>query len=507
MSAIKSVITLPLSVLLAALPYLAATNAQSDAPPSSLPSDQPLQPSTPGPGATNTPSIGGGTGGNAFQLQDYLTFLNASGYTALSNALGQANGTSDGRQWISQLTDGNWTVFAPTNDAFAAVPQELSSNTTALADYLSYHFVHGDLSGPPISPVTPAGPLPAPSVGPDRMSRRRLFSRQDQGLPAPESPESPQGQPGQGDPQGQLDDQLLSTTFPNTTIARTALNASDFVQLEGGKAQVLAWTRFESQPNVTILNQLTSDNQNVTVGNATHWRNLSSPRSTVSWYPLGPSLRLWRLSPSSDFVNFVGQVQLPDSNGTNVSAIEAFQSLQGFTLFAPSSSVAGLMETLQGINQANVPAILMNHIADNSTSDGSDDSMDITSAGGQSFSFTSNSTGLFVSVGNDTIAQVVQPDILVENGVIHLIDRLLFQSDSDSSEASAAVSSYSSAAAADTSTDTQAIIYPFPTPSTDISSDQPTATVGTSIEVSATPDVSVVPPSMPSSFRIRRGLL
>lgn len=147
-----------------------------------------------------------------------------------------------------------------------AVPQNVSSNATTLADYLSYHFVHGDLSGPSISLVTPPGPLPMPSAGPGRSDSLisvplptpsevalRHSRRQDQGLPAPQSPE---GQPGPAVPDGQSNDQLLSTIFPNTTVARTTLNASEFVQLEGGRAQVLAWTRFASELNATILNQL-----------------------------------------------------------------------------------------------------------------------------------------------------------------------------------------------------------------------------------------------------------
>lgn len=44
-------------------------------------------------------------------------------------------------------------------------------------------------------------------------------------------------------------------TYPKTTIGRTALNASNLVQLEGNKAQVLAWARFSPDNKIRILNQ------------------------------------------------------------------------------------------------------------------------------------------------------------------------------------------------------------------------------------------------------------
>mgnify|MGYP001163274012 CR=1 FL=1 len=53
-------------------------------------------------------------------LGEYISFLNDSGYTSLSNVLLQANSTPYGQQWISQLSEGNWTVFAPTNEASAS---------------------------------------------------------------------------------------------------------------------------------------------------------------------------------------------------------------------------------------------------------------------------------------------------------------------------------------------------------------------------------------------------
>ena len=50
--------------------------------------------------------------------------------------------------------------------------------------------------------------------------------------------------------------QLESGIFPNVTLGRTLLNASELVQLPGNNSQVLAWTRGDENSNVTILNQM-----------------------------------------------------------------------------------------------------------------------------------------------------------------------------------------------------------------------------------------------------------
>lgn len=64
-------------------------------------------------------------------------------------------------------------------------------------------------------------------------------------------------------------------------------------------------------------------------------------------------------------------------------------------------------------------------------------SQNYTSAGGEGLSFNLNETGQYVTLGNTT-AQIVQPDVLLPNGVVHIIDRVLFDTDSNPSAASSA---------------------------------------------------------------------
>lgn len=60
-----------------------------------------------------------------------------------------------------------------------------------------------------------------------------------------------------------------------------------------------------------------------------------------------------------------------------------------------------------------------------------------TSAAGEPLSFSRNETGQYVTSGNVT-ALIVQSDVLLPNGVIHVIDRVLVNTQSDSGAASSA---------------------------------------------------------------------
>jgi hypothetical protein len=63
-----------------------------------------------------------------------------------------------------------------------------------------------------------------------------------------------------------------------------------------------------------------------------------------------------------------------------------------------------------------------------------------TSAAGEPFKFTTNSTGTFVTSANST-AQIIQSDIIIQNGVVHVIDGVLLNTASNSTAAAAAYSS------------------------------------------------------------------
>ncbi|KAF6753283.1 hypothetical protein DFP72DRAFT_1003275 [Ephemerocybe angulata] len=433
-------------------------------------------------------------------FSDYLTFLNSTGYTAFSSALQQAQSTDSGKQWIDQLSNGQWTVFAPSNQAFSSAPSNVSSDP---GTYLSYHYVYGNAFGSQNS--SSGGGSGGGGSSSQSQSQSTSSSGGGGGSQTSSSPQSSSTASGysrrafwfklpflQSGGDGSSNSSLgnVTATYPNTTIGRTLLNNSTLVQLEGpqdgnnSRHQVLAWS--QSQENgVFVLNQV----QNTTVGNTTTWRNLLIANIDHVLVPPGNVSAALTAVNDTALLNLLNTIQVPSSSGGggNVSALQAAESARGFTFFAPSQDAftSEFNNTLQGLqgNQSALATLLQNHYANgttryspslnqlaqaNSSSSGggsggsggsgsnSTSGGQLFSAAGEPFSFSQNSTGLFVSNGNGTSAQVIRPDILVQNGVIHLIDRFLFNEQSNPAAASSAISS-ASAAATESSTDTAII--------------------------------------------------
>ncbi|KAJ2917149.1 hypothetical protein MD484_g3237, partial [Candolleomyces efflorescens] len=475
----------------------------------------------------------GGSGSSTF-LQNYLTFLNSSGYTSLSSAIQQVqhngNVSSD---WLDDLSSGNWTVFVPTNQAFDNLTSDITNNATALNAYLSYHNVYGNAvnstsgngggggsssSSTTSSSSTSTSESTSSSATASAYRLSKIFLKPYH---------------------FQTDDDSEGDTgvFPNDTIGRTLLTDPDYVQLEGNgsRAQVLAWAMETPGGDINILNQAS----NTTVGNTTQWGNLLLAQIDNVLTPPGNVSEALQAVNDTPLMNLANSIQVPfygnSSSGggagggssstsssassstgsqstsasasatssaggggggvggggssggfTNITALQALEGLQGFTLFAPSadafsSDVNNTIQALQSNNnQAALLALLQNHyvngstfygptlreLAFNASSGDSSANSTVVSAAGQYFGFYSNSTGLFVSNGNGTEAQVTRPDVLVENGVIHIIDRVLVNEGSNPSAASSAYSSFSMEAT-QTSTDTSVMgDLPIPTEST-----------------------------------------
>jgi uncharacterized surface protein with fasciclin (FAS1) repeats len=156
------------------------------------------------------------------------------------------------------------------------------------------------------------------------------------------------------------------------------------------------------------------------------------------------------------------------ANGTNETIVEAIQEARGITLFIPNNAsfTSDVNQTISGLldNQTALAILLQNHVGWISLSFFSlrlsvfflqyingttlystqfaNDS-NVTTAAGEPIQFLSNSTGLFLEGANGTSAQVVRPDVLLDNGVAHIIDRVLIVEDSDPSAASSAYVTFS----------------------------------------------------------------
>lgn len=172
------------------------------------------------------------------------------------------------------------------------------------------------------------------------------------------------------------------------------------------------------------------------------------------------------LSSNNDLSGFADvarntQVSIWDngSNTTkNASVLEVLYGIRGLTFFVPSNQATS-QEIPSLTNETRLWEILRNHVLNGTTVySPSLTNATYTSAAGQYLQFSSNSTGKFVTSGSTT-ARITQPDVLVKNGVFHIIDRVLMN---DQVNEGAASSAYNSAteAAGHTSTETGPVGVP-----------------------------------------------
>ncbi|KAI0770928.1 FAS1 domain-containing protein [Trametes elegans] len=330
-------------------------------------------------------------GQNVTILTELLSALTSSGHTRLASVATQLNSTSVGQSLLKQLSDGTpYVLFAPTDSACDA-PSNITSNQDLLADVVAYHIAQGNFTG-------------------------------------------------------------TTTTYPNTTLGRTLLTDPAYVQLEGNKSQVVAWA-VRDDNKVHVLNQRNDSTvtNSTTVGNITintidHVLNIPEPLSATI-----PADNI-SLTGVEGALNQV-QIQGEDQNaGSLFSHLNS--TLHGFTFFAPNSSaIQEASNTLSSLasNTTALQALFQNHLINGTTVYSPElVGQNFTSAAGEPLSFVLNATGHYVTSGNVT-AHVIQPDVLLPNGVIHVIDRVLVNTESDTGAASSAASSASSAATQSTS--------------------------------------------------------
>jgi len=76
--------------------------------------------------------------------------------------------------------------------------------------------------------------------------------------------------------------------------------------------------------------------------------------------------------------------------------------------------------------------------------------------------FTTNDTGAYVMSGNVT-ARIIMSDVVIANGVVHVIDNVLVNAESNPAAASSAASSYAAAATQTTSSAAGGVVGGSPT--------------------------------------------
>jgi uncharacterized surface protein with fasciclin (FAS1) repeats len=318
-----------------------------------------------------------------------INTLNNAGLNTLASAVGAVNSTSVGSQLLSKLsnTSQNYTVFAPNNDAFNNVPSSVTQDPNSLTDVVAYHIVFGRFNN--------------------------------------------------------------VTNYPNTTIGRTALSDPNLVLLEGNKDQVVAWAR-RDDGQVHVLNQNGTNDPRVV--QLTSYQNLQIfVIDGIILYPGDLNTTFQSNVQLSGFSAFAQSTQVPfwntgDNTTDQGSVTQVLTGVRGLTLFAPENDAISQQISQFSGNTTALWDVLRNHILNGTTVySPSFSNATYVSGAGENIHLITNSTGQFVTSGNTT-ARVVQPDVLTKNGVIHIIDRVLVNTDVDQNAANNAYSSASSAA-------------------------------------------------------------
>ncbi|KAF8344972.1 hypothetical protein F5887DRAFT_1134198 [Amanita rubescens] len=364
---------------------------------------------------------------NATFIAGFVNSLFTLGYGDFAGALLRINSTGEGRAILSELSSGgNFTVFVPSNQAFSnfnSTNATEASDIDTVASLIAYHIMPGNFFEP--NDTSPTGGNATTNAT------------------------------------------LISAIFPNVTIGRTLLDNSSFVQLEGNKSQVLAWTIFPS--NTTNVTEQTILNQPPTLPNVTVFNTTTFESNSLGCSSSPPCLRLlktflpfWLRTNLTGWEVVLNSTLFTNSSGVDTTVLLELETRTGFTAFVPNNEALSQFNlgNLQG-NETELINIVKNHIINDTTVYSPllfNTSLNWTSAAGEPYTFVSNSSGNFVTVGipgsgeNQTAtATIIQSDVLLSNGVLHIIDSPLNATVSNETAATSAFLSASSAATISTS--------------------------------------------------------
>ncbi|GFZ49260.1 hypothetical protein JCM24511_07379 [Saitozyma sp. JCM 24511] len=227
---------------------------------------------------------------------------------------------------------------------------------------------------------------------------------------------------------------------PNHSIARTILRDSEFSLPGNFSAPVVLARNASNATNFEIVQFNANTTTNVSAQGPTQIANVLV---YVIDQVLGLPVSIDQFASEAYSPTLAGEIQ--DSG-----ILSAIAASPGVTVFAPTSGAFDNGPDF-GSNITLVTEDFANHIINGSVAYSTNFATgNYTSAGGQPFKFASNSSGTYVTVGNST-AKIVQSDIIISNGVVHLIDSVLV--DTESHPAAAASAFSSGIAAAQTSTE------------------------------------------------------
>ena len=275
-----------------------------------------------------------------------MSRYSAANLTSLVSIFGGVANSTAGSALLGQLAVGNKTVFAPSNAAFANVSAAVASNTTLLAEILSYHILNGSYA------VNTTAVSPAHTIAPT------LLDFGGYNLPGNHS-------------------------APVVLSRANASSSSFFIA--------------EAVDNVTTVGPVSVENLQV--------------------YIIDKVLTIPPMIGDA-----VAAIDPPLAALLNMTTFPyRLTRSPAFTIFAPSGpAVQAAASIVASLNSTLVFRVVDNHVINGSVVYSTELAQrNYTSQGGEPFVIMSNATGAYVTSGMTT-AKIIQSDIILENGVVHV---------------------------------------------------------------------------------------
>ncbi|TKA53975.1 hypothetical protein B0A53_03254 [Rhodotorula sp. CCFEE 5036] len=362
--------------------------------------------------ATTNGTMGGTPGNQTEYAAGLVQALQAANLTTLAGLAAQ-----NAQALLPFLMTGNKTVFAPTNEAFAALGNA-SNNATLVANVLQYHIYYGDIS--------------------DNAANASNASMVHTNASAT------------------ANSTMTNATMTNPhTILRSLLNSTEFVQLPGNQSQVGVFTmgNGSSMGNSSMMSNSSmsgnSSMSSVTWVGAT--KNVTSVATTTYKNLVVHVIPEVLTIPGTlnETATAANLTQLTGALNTYApGALQMLEAIRGVTIFAPvNAAFANVTSLLGTLNATQITDVLLNHVINGTVVYSTEitPTTNATSAAGETFTFMSGANGTYVKSGN-SMSKIIRADIPIANGVVHLIDNVLANPMSNPQAAASAASVYQSMA-------------------------------------------------------------
>ncbi|KAH7889180.1 FAS1 domain-containing protein [Phlebopus sp. FC_14] len=202
------------------------------------------------------------------------------------------------------------------------------------------------------------------------------------------------------------------TTSPNHTILPTALTDSSTVFLENNQSQALVLTT-ESDGTIHILNQpsdvLLTPRDSFGVLDVTYaWANISDLLTVPS--------SISSTIPTTNNSAFGVEASV-------AGVLNTYEAQHGITLFVPQDAAFSTANsTLSGMNSTALASVLNGHVLNNTLySPQFTSAQTQVSLAGQPLTLSGDT----VSLQGGNSAKIITSDVLLENGVMHVVDTVL----------------------------------------------------------------------------------